>query len=60
MLKIVLFYSNYCYYVIIIIGCGNMNEPLAIMMRPNKLSDVIGQKHLLGENKVLYNLILLH
>ena len=34
-----------------------MNEPLAIMMRPNKLSDVIGQKHLLGENKVLYNLI---
>ena len=37
-----------------------MNEPLAIMMRPNKLSDVIGQKHLLGENKVLYNLILLH
>ena len=29
-----------------------MNEPLAIMMRPNKLSDVIGQKHLLGENKV--------
>lgn len=34
-----------------------MNEPLAIKMRPNKVDDVIGQKHLLGENKIIYNLV---
>ncbi len=32
-------------------------EPLAIKMRPKKLEEVIGQKHLIGENKVLTNLI---
>ncbi len=32
-------------------------EPLAHLSRPEKLSDVIGQKHLIGENKVLSNLI---
>ena len=31
-------------------------ELLADSLRPNKLSDVIGQQHLVGENKVLYNL----
>ena len=31
-------------------------ELLADSLRPNKLSDVIGQRHLVGENKVLYNL----
>ncbi len=30
---------------------------LAVQLRPNKLDDVIGQKHLIGENKVLSNLI---
>ena len=34
-----------------------MEELLAIKMRPNKLEDVIGQKHLIGENKILTNLI---
>ena len=34
-----------------------MNEPLAIKMRPNNIDDIIGQKHLLGENKILRNLI---
>lgn len=34
-----------------------MNTPLAIKMAPEKLSDVLGQEHLLGKNKVLYNLI---
>jgi len=32
-------------------------EPLAIKMRPNNIDDVIGQKHLLGENKILKNLV---
>ena len=32
-------------------------EPLAILLRPNKLDDVIGQKHLIGENKVIRNLV---
>lgn len=34
-----------------------MNEPLAIKMRPESLKDVIGQKHLVGENKVLFNML---
>ncbi|HHW69640.1 MAG TPA: replication-associated recombination protein A [Tenericutes bacterium] len=32
-------------------------EPLAIKLRPNLLSDVVGQKHLIGENKIIYNLV---
>ena len=34
-----------------------MPDLLAIKLRPTKLSEVIGQKHLIGENKVLSNLI---
>lgn len=34
-----------------------MNEPLAVKLRPKKIDDIIGQKHLIGENKVLYNLV---
>ena len=34
-----------------------MNEPLAIKMRPKTTKEVLGQKHLLGENKILRNLI---
>ena len=34
-----------------------MNSPLAIKMAPVKLSDLIGQKHLIGKDKVIYNLI---
>ncbi len=32
-------------------------ELLANIMRPKKLSDIIGQQHLVGENKVLSNLV---
>lgn len=31
-------------------------EPLAIKMRPKNLNDVIGQKHLIGEGKILSNI----
>ena len=34
-----------------------MKSPLADRMRPQSLSDVVGQKHILGEGKVLYNII---
>ena len=34
-----------------------MNEPLAIKLRPTKLEEVIGQKHLIGKNKILTNLL---
>ena len=34
-----------------------MNELLAIKMRPRSLSEVIGQKHLIGDGKILSNLI---
>ena len=34
-----------------------MNEPLALELRPNKLDDIIGQKHLVGEDKILRNLV---
>ncbi len=32
-------------------------RPLADMIRPNKLEDVAGQRHLIGKGMVLYNLI---
>jgi len=34
-----------------------MYEPLAIKLRPNKLSDVVGQTHLIGKDKILTNLV---
>lgn len=33
------------------------NEPLANALRPKKLSDVIGQEHLIGNDKILTNLV---
>ena len=33
------------------------NEPLANALRPKKLSDVIGQEHLVGKDKILTNLV---
>ena len=35
-----------------------MNNPLADRIRPGCLEDVVGQRHLLGEGKALYNLIM--
>ena len=32
-------------------------EPLAILLRPKNIDEVIGQKHLLGENKVIRNMV---
>ena len=34
-----------------------MDKPLAIKLQPTSLSDVIGQRHLIGEDKVLTNLV---
>ena len=34
-----------------------MNELLARKMNPKSLSDVVGQRHLIGENKILSNLV---
>lgn len=34
-----------------------MNTPLADRIRPTTLDEVVGQRHLLGEGKALYNLI---
>ena len=34
-----------------------MNKPLAIKLVPVSLNDVIGQKHLIGEDKILTNLV---
>lgn len=34
-----------------------MNTPLAERMRPHNLDEVVGQKHLIGDNKILRNLI---
>ena len=33
------------------------NEPLANALRPTKLSDVIGQEHLIGKDKIITNLV---
>ncbi len=35
-----------------------MNTPLAQKIRPQTLEDIVGQKHLIGENKPLRNIIL--
>ncbi len=35
----------------------NNNEPLACALRPSKLDDVIGQTHLIGNGKILTNLV---
>ena len=32
-------------------------EPLAIQLRPKKISEIIGQQHLVGKNQILYNLV---
>lgn len=34
-----------------------MNEPLAIKLRPTKVSDIIGQTHLVGKNKIITNMV---
>lgn len=34
-----------------------MTEPLAYQLRPKKIEDIIGQQHLVGEHKVLYNMV---
>ena len=34
-----------------------MQELLSLKMRPNKLEDIVGQKHLVGENRVIYNMV---
>lgn len=34
-----------------------MNEPLAVKLRPKSISEIIGQKHLVGEHKVIYNMV---
>lgn len=38
-------------------GVYSMNTPLAHGIRPESLEDFIGQKHLIGEGKLLYRLI---
>ena len=32
-------------------------EPLAVKLRPKKIKDIIGQEHLVGKDKILYNLV---
>lgn len=34
-----------------------MEELLAVKLRPKKIEDIIGQKHLVGEGKIIYNLV---
>lgn len=34
-----------------------MNKPLAVLLAPKNLSEVYGQKHLVAEGKILYNMI---
>lgn len=34
-----------------------MDKPLAFRMAPETLKDVLGQKHLIGEGKILSNMV---
>lgn len=36
---------------------GDVMEPLAYKLKPTKLDDVIGQKHLVGKDKIIYNMV---
>ena len=38
-------------------GTDDMNKPLALKLAPTTLSEVIGQKHLIGNGKILSNLV---
>ena len=35
----------------------DLNQPLAYRMRPKRLEDIVGQEHILGEDKILYRTI---
>ncbi len=41
-----------CYYI-----NGDIMEPLAIQLRPKSIKEILGQKHLVGDNKILTNLV---
>ena len=34
-----------------------MNEPLAIKLRPKNIDEIVGQQHLVGENKIIRNMV---
>ena len=34
-----------------------MSTPLAVKLAPNSLKDIIGQKHLIGNSKVITNMV---
>ena len=34
-----------------------MKELLSNLLKPKTLSDIVGQKHLVGENKILNNMV---
>lgn len=34
-----------------------MNEPLAVKLRPLCIKDIIGQQHLIGKDKIIYNMV---
>lgn len=34
-----------------------MNEPLAIKLRPKTIDDIVGQQHLVGDNKIIRNMV---
>ena len=33
-----------------------MDKPLALILKPKSLSDIVGQTHLIGDNKILTNI----
>ena len=43
--------------MLVIIYGDFMDKPLALKLAPKSLSDVIGQKHLVGEGMILSNMI---
>ncbi len=34
-----------------------MDKPLALILKPNSLSDIVGQSHLIGNNKIISNMV---
>ena len=34
-----------------------MEKPLALILKPKTLNDIVGQTHLIGDNKIITNMI---
>ena len=51
------YYENTLIFDTILMVIHMKNEPLAIKLRPKNIDEIIGQQHLVGENKIIRNMV---